>query len=290
MDVLMEHSAEKDAKAAEALEAMLAPQTAEPSRSQETEPQAEATDQTAQEAAPEESTEVAADDDVTSLRSRLAEREAAATRYEEQLAAVRERGRQSLDAVRQQMLRKSSVLDRARQVIEKAMAPDGVDKTEAERLLAEIRSSYNASSANYEPPPPPQPTPQSDENSIAINEWLNDNGLTEAEAASFDSWIRTKAQLTDRERRLTDPYTLLTAIAPRWREAARSESVVAAQQDDATRAVKTVARVQRQAAKAASQSVGAQATRTVGKSAQQPQAGTLTDEQLEGLLHQMVGR
>lgn len=258
-------AADRDDALAAALRQSLASEPAEAEAESTTEevaePEVAEAEPVAEEAAPAE--EPAEQDDVASLKTRLAEREAEAGRYKEQLEAALARNRQSQESLNSRAMRFASQRDRARQLLEKAMSPEGVDKADAERLLADIRGGYNEASANYQPAQQPVAQPQSDDNSIAINEWLNDNGLTETEAASFDAWIRTKATLTDRERRLTDPYTLLTSIAPRWREAARSESEASAQSADTTRAIKTVARVQKQAAKTASAGIG---STKVGKS------------------------
>ena len=236
----------------------------------EAEPAAEAT--TAE--APE------AQDDIVSLRQRLAEREVEAARYKEQLEAVQTRNRQSLEAVNARSMRFASQRDRARQLLEKAMSPDGVDKSEAERLLADIRGGYNAASANYEPPQYGQPTPTlTEDQTIATNEFFNERAFTQADVESFGEWARSKAVLTERERRLAsvDMHSFLALIEPRWR--ADSAKVTQATQtaNDNTRAVQTVSRVQKQAAKAAAASLGTQVSRSQTKPAGPVR---LTDEQL----------
>jgi hypothetical protein len=230
--------------------------------------------------------EATATDDVASLTTRLAERDAEVARYQERLLAVNDRNRQSLDTLNQRALRKATQIDRARQVLEKALSAEGVDKTEAERLLAEIRSGYNPGSANYAPPPvaeQPIAAAETDERAVDGNQWLNERGLTQAESDSLGTYIRN-AQLTPREQRLAaqDIYSFLSLVEPRWRAAAATEP-----KTDAAKAVATVARVQKQAAKAASASLGAAST-TVGQPSTRQKSAQLSDEQVGALIRQQM--
>lgn len=238
-------------------------------------------DETTEVEAEAETSQGAETDDVADLKGRLAEREAALKRYEEQLAAVTERSNQSLETVRRKALRYASERDKARQVLEKALSADGVDKAEAERLLNEIRAGYNPESANYAPAP--EPERGGDDRDLLVNQFLIDRRFTNEEAESFAAYLRNPANLTPADARIQDVYSLLSVVEPRW----RTSSKTAEKPDDTVRAVKTVQAVQRRAAKAAAAGAGASKT-NVGKRASQNKSPRLSDGDLTSAIQDLM--
>ena len=236
--------------------------------------EAEQADEATEAVAEETTSQDTGDDDVSSLKAR---HEAAVKRYEDQLTAVRTRSAQSLESVNRQKMKFASERDRARRILEKALTEDGVDKAEAERLLADIRAGYNPSSANYTPQSDPVEVAAQEDQAITVNQWLNDNALTDDEANRFSKWLRNESNLTDGDRRIKDTYSLLSVVEPRWREAEKGSKP-----SDTIRAIKTVQSVQRRAAKAAAAGVGA-SKNNAGKRPSAKKGERLTDDQVSEL-------
>lgn len=248
-----------------ALRALLHPESAqaEPEPEPEPEPAAVATPEApgGEEPAPEEPTAVeteqpaAVDDDVASLRARLAEHEARAKTVEEsatkRVKAMQERFAANERILREKYLRKSNVVDRSLKVLKAARSTDGVPQAEADRVIAEIESTMNPASQSYAPPVPVAVEDQA----LVLNSFLNEQSMTVDEADEFGKWMRSDAStaLTPYEQAVAerDLDGFLRLAFTRWREGAKVADTTK-QRNDAIEAAKVVQRRQRETARAAS--------------------------------------
>ena len=213
------------------------------------------------EEAPEETAaeQQAEGDDVASLKARLEEAEKKQAEYDRRFQDIQTRSRQSIEATRARMLAKSTQLDKARILLERALTSEqGVDKAEVERLMAEIQSGYNPASSNYQPAPTPfQPQPLPSEDAISgVNDFLNENGILTAEADEFGAWARGPSHtLTQRDIDLAnrDTYAFMHSAWPKFAKwKAQQEADKQPEPSVTAKAIKTVQKVQKAAARAAS--------------------------------------
>lgn len=229
----------------------------------EPEPVAEETVAAAAEPAPEPETQEAAPatetepetDDVSSLRQRLADAEKQRTEQEALFKArwdaMNERNQQNQRILNDRFLRKATVADRALKTLHGVRSANGLPEADVDRVIQEIEASMNPASQSYAPLPP-QPVATEDK-AIALNDFLNEHGMTATEAQEFGRWMQVDASsvMTPSELRVADESVggFLRIAHGRWQDAIRNKNN---QRASAVEAVKTVQRVQKQASKAAS--------------------------------------
>lgn len=213
-----------------------------------------ATEPDAQEASPATETEPETDD-VTSLRQRLADAEKARTEQEALFKArwdaMNERNQQNQRILNDRFLRKATVADRALKTLKGVRSEHGLPETDVDRVIQEIEASMNPASQSYAPLPP-QPVATEDK-AIALNDFLNEHGMTATEAQEFGRWMQVDATsaMTPRELQIADESVsgFLRIAHGRWQDSLRAKTT---QRANAVEAVKVVQRVQKQASKAAS--------------------------------------
>ena len=232
----------------------------------------EAKEEDAKEETVETATEVveaAATDDVASLKTRLEEAEKKAVEREEdhkeRLASFKERSSESSRIMRDRYVRKSAAADNARRVIEAAKTDAGVDPVEADRVLAELKSTLHPDSANYAPPV--QRTAATEDQQVVINEFLDEKEMTTKEGDKFGLWVKTEASaiMSPLEQQVAHESlpAFLRLAHGYWKKGVREEQNK--QVDDAVGAVKAVKQTQKAAAKAASASPAAPKKQPVNK-------------------------
>lgn len=208
-----------------------------------------------QEAAPATQEEATETDDVSSLRQRLADAEKQRTEqdalFKARWDAMVERNQQNQRILNDRFLRKATVADRALKTLHGVRSANGLPEADVDRVIQEIEASMNPASQSYAPLPP-QPAATEDK-AIALNDFLNEHGMTATEAQEFGRWMQVDASsvMTPSELRVADESVggFLRIAHGRWQDAIRNKTN---QRANAIEAVKTVQRVQKQASKAAS--------------------------------------
>lgn len=171
-----------------------------PEQEPEPEPEPEGEPAPEQEATPEDEPEPELDD-VASLKSRLdslnqkfGESE---KQYQERLAAVQSRFSQNEQILRDRYLRKSAATDQALKILRSARTDSGVSEQDVDRVIRDLEGTMHPDSASYAPPAPTQaPASLNEDQAIVLNSFLNEQGMTSAEADAFGNWIRTEADRT----------------------------------------------------------------------------------------------
>lgn len=217
------------------------------------------------EPAPEEA---AASDDVESLKKRLAtalaEKEQVRKEAESRVEAVARRHQQNEEIIRARLLRKSTVADRALEILRKTRSEQGVPETEVDRVIAEIQSTMNPASSGYAPLPPEQVAVNEDQ-AIVLNNFLNEKAMSETEAEAFAKWMKEEAAgvLSPLEQAVAsrDLDGFLRLAHGRFHDGLVQKSKEQ-QRSDAVGAVKSVQRTQREAARAATAPVASPTKRT----------------------------
>lgn len=210
-------------------------------------------------------TPVPESDDVTSLKQRLEQYETdlktSEEKFQSRLKAQQDRFKQNEEILRNKHLRKSSALDTARRILEQSQTEGGVPEAEVVRALDTIRGTMNPDSASYAPPPQesaagyaPQPSGNGrEEQALIVNNFLNDRGMDEDEANKFNEWIRTEAEKNMSPGELSVASESLGGFLQlahsHYRDAMRQKSEDT--RSDAVKAIKSVQRTQKQAARAA---------------------------------------
>jgi hypothetical protein len=199
----------------------------------------------------------AAEDDIESLKKRLAEREAADAErekaYEARERAIEQRGVENERILRERLLRKSAAADRARQILERSKTQEGVTQEEVDRVIQDIQGTLNPASANYVPP-----TVQAETNEdavITLNRFLNEKKISQEEQEEFGKWIQGEGSklLTAAEQAVAQQSLdgFLRIAHQRWKDTS-NEKVMATQRAETVNAVKSIQKTQKEAAKAAS--------------------------------------
>ena len=196
-------------------------------------------------------------DDLASLRARNEELEAAAKTNEDRLSAIHTRRAESDKIQQDRYLRKSTAADNALRMLKLAQSEEGASSVDVNRVIQEVEGTMNPQSASYVAPT--AQVASREEQALLVNNFLNEKGLSQKEAAAFDSWLQTQATtkmspldvaLADR-----DVDGFLRLAHPIWEQDVQVESET--KRSDAVDAVKSVQRTQRNAAKAASGTTGA---------------------------------
>jgi hypothetical protein len=273
-------------KADESEEPAAAEVEEQPAEAQEAEAETETEETVATEETVEES------DDVASLNARLTEleenRKRDEERYKEQIAAQQQRFASSERILREKALQKSTVADRARQALERSLTDDGVDRGEVEKLVAEIRGTMHPESTSYTPPETHGAA--TEDQALVLNSFLNEKGMTAAEAQEFGNWINTEAATTmsamEQAVAQTSLDGFLRLAEHRWHESKRAKAKEA-EQTDAIGAVKSVQRAQREAARAASPKTTSPKKQPAA-AAKAPDLSKLTNEEISDLFRQSV--
>ena len=173
-----------------------------------------------------------------------------------QEAEAREsRAANSLNWARQGFLRKSDEAARAKEILRKAATAGELDKEELERFLAASGPGIQPQAPVAQPyqsvyqPAPLQPEP--DERLVHdTNQFLADYRMGEKDASEFTKWIGSgPANVTDRDNVPGNHYATLRLLHERWQESKGTAPVVA-------QAAASLARTQREVAKAAGSQVG----------------------------------
>jgi hypothetical protein len=250
----------------------------------------EAAEPGAEEVAVEDAVEVA-DDDLESLRTRNEELTAGAKEAEEQfnakVEALQGRNASSEKILRDRLLQKATVVDKARKALEASRSENGIAESEVDQIIQEIRGTLNPGSTNYAPPEP-QPV-ASEDHELILNSFLNEQGMTRKQADEFGTWIQTEAatSMSQREQAVAGDSIdgFLRLAHGRWREGVQEKEKE--KRSDAVGAVRSVQRTQRAAAKAASASPTAPKKQTAGTGAGTDEA-KLTKDDVSALLRQSV--
>lgn len=255
-----------EAQAADALRALVAEaHSDEPEATVETPaPEPKAVDEPEPPAVETQTDEPAAEaasppetDDVASLKKRLEDAEAESKKREERFEArwkaIQERSAANERVLRDKYIRKSTTVDRALKTLKATRTADGVPETEVDRVIAEIESTMNPQSASYVPPV--ASAPDQEDQIVTLNEFLNEKGMTQADAEEFGRWIKgdgatvLSAREQDIARRDIDGFLRIAHV--RWQEGMR-EKDKETRRNDAVEAVRTVQRTQKAAARASS--------------------------------------
>ena len=203
------------------------------------------------EAAPVEAAPEAPTDDVESLKARLTEAEKRVEEREkshtDRLAALQARFSTNERILRDRFLRKSTATDKALRVLKAAKSEAGVDPTEADKVIAELESTMHPASATYAPPPAAV-----EDQTLVLNSFLNEKGMDWNEADQFGKWMNAEARtvLTPAEQAVANESIegFLHIAHNRWKA---TEAAKLQKHTDAVAAVKSVQRIQREAARAA---------------------------------------
>ena len=238
-------------------EAQAAPEPAESAAPVELSPTLEASVEPAVEAAPAEAEPAppaVETDDVASLKTRLAERDAALKeteqKFQSRLTAQQSRNQESERILRERYLRKSTAADRALKILKATRSESGVPETEVDRVIQEVEGTMNPASVSYSPPS--NQTEANEDQAIALNNFLNEKQMDTKEASDFGAWIKTEGGtvLHPSEQALAyrDLDGFLRIAHVRYEESARAKET---QRANTVEAVKTVQRAQKQTARAA---------------------------------------
>lgn len=257
----------------------------------EAEPSAEATPAAETAETATEEAEATETDDVASLKTRLAERDAKIEEQEKQFKdreeALKTRYSANERILRERYVRKSNLTDKALKTIERIRNDPGVPEAEVDQTIQELRSSMNPSSPSYVPPETPKGT---DDHFLIVNDFLNEKGMTTAEADAFGNWVTSegKAKLTPVEQAVADrDLDGFLRIAHRaWRDDT-SEHEKDKRTTDAVNAVKSVQRTQKEAARAAAATPTAPRKQPVGPKTT-VDTKSLTQKDVSTLLRQSV--
>jgi hypothetical protein len=231
-------------------------------------------------------------DDLVSLKKRLDDSEARGKQIEEQAnlrtQALQQRQAESERILRDRYIRKATVADKALKTLRASRSEQGVPEADVDRVISELESTMHPSSASYVPPE--TRTATTEDQALVLNSFLNEKGMTGAEADEFGTWMRTEAVkvLSPREQELPRESLdgFLRIAHNRWQEGVR-ESVKETKRSDAVVAVQSVQRVQREAAKAASASPTGPRKQPAGK-AETIDVAKLTRDDVSALLKQSV--
>jgi len=261
---------------------------AEPSAPAET-----ATEQEPQETvqAQEEVTEDAGDD-VESLRKRNEELESATKeaekRFNERLEALKQRTSSNEQILRDRYLRKSTVADKALKVLRATRSDAGVSEAEVDQAIREMEGTLNPASASYAPP---EPSPMANEDqALVLNSFLNEQGMTVAEAEEFGKWVSGEATtaMSPAEQAVASQSLdgFLRLAHTRWQQSVHDKEKES-KRDDAVGAVRAVQRTQREAARAAS-SAPVAPKKQPASPVTETDVSKLTPDDISALLRQSV--
>ena len=238
-------------------------------------------------------TEEAAPDDLASLQARnkqLEEDAKTATETNDaRFAALQQRSQQNDQIMRDRYLRKSSAGAEVLKILRNANTDEGVSQADVDRAIAQMEGTMNPASSTYAPAPQ-QPTGIVEDQTIVLNNFLNEKGMTIQDADTFGQWIRTEAPtaMSQPEQDVAGHSIdgFLRIAHTRWQEGvAKANGKV--QRNDAVEAVRTVQRTQKQAARAASSTTAAPRKQPAG-TGQVAIPDKLSDEDIDALLKQAV--
>jgi len=194
-------------------------------------------------------------DDIESLRARLddfqVQLKTSEERADARIAAIKERSAANAAILRDRYLRKSTAADRAKQVLLATRSEAGATEAEVNSAIQDLEGTQNPASATYAPPV--TTTVNQEDRDLIINDFLNEKGMTQAEATEFDTWVRAEgvAQMSAAEQEIAEqsPAGFLRLLYSRYDNGVK-EKRREAKTSDAVRAVEGVQRVQREAARA----------------------------------------
>ena len=258
----------------------------------EPEPQTEA-EPAAEQAAPAEGEPEPEQDDVASLKARLdslnqkiGETE---KQYQERLTAVQSRHSQNEQILRDRYLRKSAATANALKILRSARSDAGVSEQDVDRVIREMEGTMHPDSDSYAPPAPTQaPTSLNEDQAIVLNSFLNEQGMTSAEADAFGNWIRTEADRTmsqaeqDIAKQSLGGFLRLAHVRFQEHLAKKASDT---KRNDVIGAVRSVQRTQRQAARAG-QAAPAAPLKQPAASKQTVDLKSLTSDDISTLLKQ----
>lgn len=207
----------------------------------------------------EQQQEEVAEDDLESLKARLADLESRTETekqsYQSQLEALNKRHRENERILTDRHLRKSNAVDKALKAMKATRTEGGVSEEDYDRVIRQLEETMNPQSAQFsEPTVSQQPVP-TDDQALTMNNFLNEKAMTDEQANEFGQFIRTEASNVMSEAELAVANQSLDGflrLAHRSWVDSQSAKDKKAKQDDAVGAVKAVQRTQRQAARAAS--------------------------------------
>lgn len=240
----------------------------------------------------------AADDDLESLRQRNKDLEAARTeaetRFEARMKAHQDRSAANEQILRDRYLRKSTASDKALSVLRATKSESGVTTEDVEQAIREIEGTMNPQSASYAPQHEYVQTATapvySEDQAITINSFLNDKGMTKADADQFGNWIKTESGtvMSQAEQAVANQSLdgFLRLAHTHWNRGLREKEKDGVR-SDAIGAVRSVQRTQREAAKAASTSPRAPQKQPAA-SPVDVDVSKFTDDDISSLLRQSV--
>ena len=219
-------------------------------------------------------------DDVVSLRKRLDEEKAL---YDARWKAMQERSATNERILRERYLRKSTAADKALKTLRAAKSVEGgIPVEEVDRAIQDIEATMNPASTQYVPP-----QPVAEDQSMVINEFLNEKGMTTKDAEEFGNWVKGDGAtvLSPREMELgqRDLDGFLRLAYLRYNQIQEKPKTT---RDEAVEAVRSVQRTQREAARAATASPAAPRKSPVAQ--QGVDVKKLTQDDISTLLRQSV--
>lgn len=163
----------------------------------------------------------------------------------QELEATRRKASESIDWGRKGYLRKSNELEQAKGLLKRAMSEGGLSKEEAEAFLAgQVAENRDASTGQFV-------AQQPDERQMMdASQFVFDYGLSEKQVNEFTAWLASeKSTVTQRDIVANDHYSTLRHSYEKYRGSLEPSPLIA-------KAAATVARTQREVAKAAGNSPG----------------------------------
>jgi hypothetical protein len=230
-------------------------------------------------------------DDVESLKKRLADKDAEIQavnkRATERAEAIQRRYAANEQILRDRLLRKSTVADKAHKILKASRTESGVPEAEVDGVIREIEGTMNPASASYSPPSASAEVPE--DQAMVLNNFLNEKGISGEEEAEFGKWMRGDAAtaLSEAEQNVArrgDVDGFLRIAYPRFLEGQR-EKDKQQRRDDAVEAARSVQRTQREAARAASPTAAAPRKQPAAQQ-QEVDVKKLTKEDISSLVKQ----
>lgn len=219
-------------------------------------------------------------DDIAALKKRLDDQR---SEYDAKVRAIQERYQHNERIVRERFLRKATATDKALKTLRAVKTTEGgIPVEDVDRTIQEIEATMNPASPSYQPPPA-----AIEDQSIILNDFLNEKGMTAKDSEEFGNWIRGEGatSLSAQEQALAgrDLDGFLRLAHVRYEQAKTKPT---ATRNAAVEAVRSVQRTQREAARAATATPAA--PRKTGSAPQGIDMTKLTHDDISALLRQSV--
>ena len=250
------------------------------------------------ETVPEETGEQPAEsDDVESLKARITtletentERE---TRHEARAKAVQQRYAENEQILRNRFLKKSNVVNQVLGLLKQSRSETGVPEADVDRTIRELESTMNPNSASYVPPQEQQYGAVQEDQSMVLNNFLNEMGMDRKDADDFGGWIRTEAAtvMSPGEQAVAgQSLDGFLRIAHQRYNQSRTKKDNEEIRNDAVGAVRSVQQTQKAAARAASASTSSPRKQKTASGAQEVDFDKVTPDDVSSWMRQSVER